>query len=69
MTLSAQQSCPICGEANGCAIANNAEASNCWCMEVNIPEELIEQANQRGDMKRCICQACAESVNSLAKEL
>ncbi|WP_339340241.1 cysteine-rich CWC family protein [uncultured Oceanicoccus sp.] len=65
----AQQNCPLCGQANLCAIANNAEAKHCWCMDATIPPSLIEQANQGSDEKICICQTCAQQTNLLAKNL
>ena len=67
--LPSQQQCPLCGENNFCAVSQNAEAKQCWCMDVAIPPELIEQANQRPGQKRCICQACAERSQELAREL
>ncbi|MBX9832893.1 MAG: cysteine-rich CWC family protein [Burkholderiaceae bacterium] len=51
--------CPLCGQANQCAIAAGQPAESCWCMEPGsiAPGALAALTpEQRG--KTCICPAC-----------
>ncbi|WP_081474701.1 cysteine-rich CWC family protein [Acidovorax radicis] len=54
--------CPLCGQANLCAIAAGQPAESCWCM---APHTIAPAAlaalppEQRG--KTCICPACGSS--------
>ncbi|ARN74678.1 cysteine-rich CWC family protein [Oceanicoccus sagamiensis] len=69
-TLTASPStCPICGDTNLCAMADQPNASDCWCREVNIPQQLIDQANSQNKDRYCICQNCAQRANALAQEI
>lgn len=53
--------CPLCGEQNLCAMANNNQSNNldCWCKNESIPAALIEQVPPEAKNKSCICQKCA----------
>ena len=55
------QTCPACGQPNGCAIAAGGEAADCWCMKTTVSRAALEQlpANERG--QRCICPVCART--------
>ncbi|WP_374672706.1 cysteine-rich CWC family protein [Acidovorax temperans] len=55
------QTCPACGQPNGCAIAAGGEAADCWCMNTTVSRAALEQlpANERG--QRCICPVCARA--------
>lgn len=52
--------CPLCGAANGCAVADAGRFDvACWCRDVHFAPELIARVSpaQRGEA--CICHACA----------
>jgi hypothetical protein len=51
--------CPSCGEANDCAIAAGRSAESCWCMSVNIDQQVIATLPEGAQGKVCICLRCA----------
>lgn len=65
--------CPLCGEANLCAVSEDPAASDCWCRHTAIPEAAIAAipATASGEKirKQCICQRCAERAALLATEI
>ena len=50
--------CPICKKENGCMAETNAAA--CWCMSVNINQQLLQQVPAELKEKQCICLDCIE---------
>jgi hypothetical protein len=50
--------CPVCGEANGCAIAAQS-AAPCWCTEASFSAALRDRAARAEGAPRCICARCA----------
>ena len=55
----AESVCPLCGQANQCAIAAGQPAEGCWCMAPGsvAPEALaLLPPEQQG--KACICPTC-----------
>ncbi|MBV9890906.1 MAG: cysteine-rich CWC family protein [Rhizobacter sp.] len=50
--------CPVCGEANGCAIAA-AAAGPCWCVDASFSASVCARAALAGGASRCICARCA----------
>jgi hypothetical protein len=53
--------CPLCGEANGCAIAAASRAP-CWCVEASFDAALRERAARAEGPQRCICARCASTT-------
>ncbi|WP_221799826.1 cysteine-rich CWC family protein [Oceanobacter mangrovi] len=53
----AETRCPVCQKTNECAVANQREASECWCMSRGFPPELKQQL-ELIDPERCLCDAC-----------
>jgi hypothetical protein len=58
--------CPLCGEANQCAMAcaastsvTEAAASACWCFRVTIPQEVLDRIPAPARNVACICARCA----------
>lgn len=53
--------CPLCGQANGCAVTAGEDPYSCWCMSARIPQALRDRvpAERRG--KACICRDCVEA--------
>jgi len=50
--------CPLCGEANRCAIAAGSQ-SRCWCVEASFDAALRARAARAEGPSRCICKRCA----------
>jgi len=50
--------CPLCGEANGCAIAAQSQAP-CWCVDASFDATLRARAARAEGLPRCICARCA----------
>jgi hypothetical protein len=55
--------CPLCGEANGCAIAAGSQ-SPCWCVDASFDRALRERAARIGGPPRCICARCAGAATT-----
>jgi hypothetical protein len=51
--------CPVCGADNQCAMADDKQASQCWCMGVTIAEEALAQIPAKARDTQCLCAACA----------
>ncbi|MEJ0035834.1 MAG: cysteine-rich CWC family protein [Gammaproteobacteria bacterium] len=49
--------CPLCGEANLCAVASGV--GNCWCFSLEIPDEVLERIPEEARQRACVCQPCA----------
>ncbi|OPX24266.1 MAG: hypothetical protein B1H05_05390 [Candidatus Cloacimonas sp. 4484_140] len=47
--------CPICGKDNNC-MAHSDEP--CWCLSVEIPQELLDLIPESKKKKACICLKC-----------
>jgi hypothetical protein len=63
--MSSAGSCPLCGEANHCAMVSavNAEPP-CWCTQASFTEELLASFPRGARGKVCICQRCATGAAS-----
>jgi hypothetical protein len=53
--------CPLCGGPNACAMEAGSEAAACWCMQVDIPVEVLERIPEAAQGRACVCTACARS--------
>lgn len=47
--------CPFCNAPNNCMAQS---AKPCWCMTIEVPEELQELVPKEKKRKACICQNC-----------
>jgi hypothetical protein len=62
--------CPLCGEANRCAMEIERETGQpqppCWCMRADFDRALL--ARVRADMRglACICARCAATAAAAA---
>jgi hypothetical protein len=54
--------CPLCGAANGCALADGA--TTCWCFCETISAELLERVPPEAQGVVCICRACVLGLRS-----
>jgi hypothetical protein len=55
--------CPLCGGPNGCAMATNPDAADCWCCEARIPDELLDRVPAEARDAACICARCVADAN------
>lgn len=51
--------CPLCGEANRCAVAAGRAPETCWCMSVSIGPEVLAKIPPEARGSVCICPRCA----------
>jgi Cysteine-rich CWC len=56
--------CPLCGEANACAMAVDPNASRCWCFDVTIAPEALDCVPAEARGVACICARCASRFGS-----
>ena len=54
------QQCPLCGQANGCAVAQGLLAAQCWCMTATLDTAALAQVPEAERGQRCICPACGQ---------
>lgn len=52
--------CPLCGQANQCAIVAGLPPASCWCMQAVIAAEALARipTEQRG--QACVCPSCGQ---------
>ncbi|HVE53672.1 MAG TPA: cysteine-rich CWC family protein [Ramlibacter sp.] len=57
------QSCPLCGQANRCAMeverATGVKQEACWCTGVDFSAELLARVPAEAQRLACICADCA----------
>ncbi|WP_312567197.1 cysteine-rich CWC family protein [Comamonas sp.] len=53
--------CPLCGQANQCAVAAGLPAQSCWCMQQRIAPEVLERIPAAQRRQACVCPACGQS--------
>ncbi|MFT5162181.1 MAG: hypothetical protein ACI9FJ_000749 [Alteromonadaceae bacterium] len=69
-----ETSCPLCGDANLCAMTDNNSQENqklsklCWCAEVKFTALKDVPIPEAAKGKSCICQCCVKKLK-LAKAL
>ncbi|MGB1141553.1 MAG: cysteine-rich CWC family protein [Halioglobus sp.] len=64
---SPEKTCPLCGAANNCAMAQGRPAESCWCQDVAFSQEALSRIPEASRNKHCICQACATLTDELAE--
>jgi len=60
--------CPLCGEANQCAMAADPEAESCWCVDEKFPADLLARVPERAARLVCVCRRCAQEHRESAGE-
>ncbi|MBF6629915.1 MAG: cysteine-rich CWC family protein [Comamonas sp.] len=55
--------CPLCGQANQCAIAAGLPPESCWCMQTSIDPAALERIAPQQRRKQCICPACGQGLS------
>ena len=56
--------CPLCGQANQCAIVAGRPAESCWCMKEPVSREALDSIPESLRGKACICPLCAQPTSS-----
>jgi len=56
--------CPLCGQANRCAMESPPGPSPepCWCNRIHFSAALLQSLPEAAKGKACICQACAQKA-------
>ncbi len=49
--------CPLCEQINRC---DASSSQGCWCMETQVPAELLAKIPAHLKGKTCICNGCIE---------
>ena len=49
--------CPLCQQKNRCGVK---AASNCWCMNTQVPEVLLAKIPAHLEGISCVCNACID---------
>jgi hypothetical protein len=59
--------CPVCGQANRCAMEKQKETGvaqgPCWCTSVAFAASLLESLPAPAKDRACICAACADQFH------
>jgi hypothetical protein len=50
--------CPLCGDANACAMAAGAPGP-CWCESASFPPDVLASVPPESQGRTCICAQCA----------
>ena len=57
--------CPLCGGANRCQLATTvAYKGPCWCMDVEMPAELLARVPENFRHRACICRDCVDKFHA-----
>ena len=63
MTTVDPSACPLCGDANQCAIeiakATGKPLERCWCVDAVFTPELLDGLPEEVKGKACVCFICA----------
>jgi hypothetical protein len=54
--------CPLCGQANQCAVAAGQPAQACWCMHTPVSREALARIAPAQRGRSCICPLCARET-------
>ena len=57
--------CPFCKAKNNC-MAHSEKP--CWCIQVKVPQELLELVPENKKRKTCICLTCIQTFKDNPKE-
>jgi len=62
--LSDKQKCPLCGQPNRCAMAEEHPVGACWCVSIRLTADMLEAVPTEDRGVRCICETCAHALAS-----
>ncbi|GLX13788.1 helicase [Pseudomonas straminea] len=59
--------CPACGKLNNCAQATSgSEVTHCWCFEIEVKPQALQNLPLEALNRACLCPACAGAVREAA---
>jgi len=58
MTSNDPSRCPLCGKENQCAVTSGRPPEECWCMNLSVPQALLEEIPHELRRKACVCEHC-----------
>ncbi|NKI18935.1 cysteine-rich CWC family protein [Spongiibacter sp. KMU-166] len=61
-TTANPQLCPLCGQANQCAVAANRDPATCWCMSTPINRTAVATAREQRLPQYCLCPQCGTAA-------
>ncbi|MEZ5568235.1 MAG: cysteine-rich CWC family protein [Halioglobus sp.] len=53
-----ENTCPLCGGDNACAMAAGEPAESCWCQAVSLSPDALSAIPASSLGKHCICARC-----------
>jgi hypothetical protein len=53
--------CPLCGQANQCAMAAGS-GTECWCVGAAFSADVLARGARAAGAARCICARCASGA-------
>lgn len=54
--------CPLCQQANQCAMAAGLPAQDCWCMRTPIAAEALARIPDAQRGQACVCARCGQNL-------
>jgi hypothetical protein len=67
MQTSQTDLCPLCGNANQCALATASEAAApCWCFSTSVSKAALARLPAEQIDKACLCPNCAPGLEAVA---
>lgn len=61
--MSPASTCPRCGRSNQCAQADaEAPATHCWCFEVRVERQVLDELPDEQRDRACLCPRCAQGL-------
>lgn len=54
--------CPLCGDANTCAMASGA--ATCWCFDAKVAPDALAAVPADARGVACVCRRCAEGTTA-----
>lgn len=55
----AERICPLCGQDNDCRHGEK----NCWCMNYEFPQHVLDMVPEDKKQKACVCKSCLEKYS------
>lgn len=61
-----EQTCPLCGGPNRCAMAAQEPPERCWCVDATISAGTLAAIPADSVGRRCVCPNCAAGKGGAA---
>lgn len=66
--MNSAQQCPLCGQANQCAVAAGEDGTPCWCFEARIDPAALQRLTPEQRNQACLCPRCGGAVTAMLDE-